>query len=257
MTRGKRGKAPYVVDAAGLRSLHFGPARIQSRMRLRAPDALVFDYTRLMAAFLLLAPRPRRVLLIGLGGGSLLKFLHRQVAGLRLDVVENDARVIALRDAFRIPADGRLRIHLGDGLDFLQAAQHRYDAILLDGFDEDGMPARLRSPRFVAACRRVLTPGGLLVLNMDSDDAALLRLRQHLHRVFDGAVLDLPDEDGGNRVIFAGRRLRRRVGMVRRPAMLQSAGWAELLQAVLRLQAAQQQALAAAPGLRRNAVARR
>jgi spermidine synthase len=240
VTARRRGGAPYIVDTGGLRSLHFGPARIQSRMRLREPDQLVFDYTRLMAAFLLLQPRPRRAALIGLGGGSLLKFLHRHVAGLRLEVVENDARVIALREEFHIPADSRrLRIRLGDGVRFVREVENAYDTVLLDGYDEQGMPARLRSAGFVAACRRALRPGGLLVINMDSGDAGLDLLLRHLQRAFAGAVLRVSDSDGGNCVVFAGRPLRRRIGEIRRPAAVDRTGWAALVDAVLRLRAAQ------------------
>lgn len=239
MAARRRSDAPYLVDVGGLRSLHFGPGRIQSRMSLRDPDLLVFDYTRLMAAFLLLLPRPRRALLVGLGGGSLLKFLHRHVAGLTLDAVENDARVIALREDFRIPADSRrLRVRLADGVRFVGDASQTYDVLLLDGYDEQGMPARLRSASFVAACRRALRPDGLLVINMDSGDAGLPVLLAHLRREFDGAVLGVADEDGGNQVVFAGRRLRRRVGEIKRPAAVSRAGWGQLVDAVLRIRTA-------------------
>lgn len=239
MAAARRSDAPYILDAGGLRSLHFGPGRIQSRMSLRDPELLVFDYTRLMAAFLLVLPRPRRALLIGLGGGSLLKFLHRHVAGLTLDAVENDARVIALREDFRIPPDSRrVRVRLADGVRFVGEAAQAYDVLLLDGYDEQGMPARLRSPRFVAACRHALRPDGLLVINMDSGDAGLPLLLTHLRREFDGAVLSVADEDGGNLVLFAGRRLRRRVGEIKRPAAVSRAGWGQLVDAVLRIRSA-------------------
>lgn len=238
MAAHRRSDAPYLVDAAGLRSLHFGPGRIQSRMLLRDPDLLVFEYTRLMAAFLLFLPRPRRAALIGLGGGSLLKFLHRHVAGLVLEAVENDERVIALREDFRIPADSRrLRVRLADGVRFVREWAQAFDVLLLDGYDEQGMPVRLRSAGFVAACRQALRPDGLLVINMDSSDGGLPALLVHLRREFDGAVLCVADNDGGNQVVFAGRRLRRRSGEIRRPAAVSREGWGQLVDAVLRIRA--------------------
>ena len=68
-----------ISEESGVRYLHFGSEWVQGAMRIRKPDALELDYTREMMAGLLLrdAPWPRRVLLIGLGAGSLTKFIHR------------------------------------------------------------------------------------------------------------------------------------------------------------------------------------
>lgn len=233
-------KAPYIVDAAGLRSLHFGPARIQSRMRLAAPDELVFDYTRLMMAFLLFRAPPARVALIGLGGGSLAKFCHQHLPRTRIDAIELDARVIALRDAFAIPRDDRrLRIRLGDGVDFVARHARAFDAILLDGYDEAGMPARLRSVAFAAACRAALRPRGLLVVNVDRGDPGFELLLRRLRASFSDAVLVVDDDDRGNAVVFAGAPLRQRVGAIVRPAALDRVAWAQLVTVFARARAAQ------------------
>lgn len=237
----RRGQAPYVVDAAGLRSLHFGPARIQSRMRLDAPDALVFDYTCVMMGFLLFGATPRRIGVIGLGGGSLAKFCHRHVASARIDVVELDARVIALRDAFAIPRDDRrLRIRLGDGVAFVAAATRTFDAILLDGYDEAGMPARLRSVDFAAACRTALRARGVLVVNLDRSDPGFDLFLRRLRAQFADAVFVADDADHGNAVVFAGAPVRRRLGAIERPATLDRVAWAQLVMAFARVRAAQQ-----------------
>lgn len=236
----RRGQAPYVVDAAGLRSLHFGPARIQSRMRLKAPDALVFDYTCVMMGFLLFGATPRRIGVIGLGGGSLTKFCHRHVASARIAVVELDTRVIALRDAFAIPRDDRrLRIRLGDGVAFVAASTRAFDAILLDGYDEAGMPARLRSADFAAACRAALRPRGVLVVNLDRSDPGFAVFLRRLRAQFADAVFIADDADHGNAVVFAGAPVRRRLGAIERPATLDRVAWAQLVTAFARVRAAQ------------------
>ena len=104
-----------------MRHLHVGGEAIQSAMRLDDPFALELDYTRCMMAFLLFHPQPRRALMIGLGGGSLAKFFHRRINGLRTHVVEYDDRVIATaRALFHVPADdARLAIEHGDGVEAL------------------------------------------------------------------------------------------------------------------------------------------
>lgn len=234
------GKAPYIVDTSGLRSLHFGPARVQSRMRLAAPDELVFDYTRLMMGFLLFRPNPARIALIGLGGGSLAKFCHRHLARARIDAIELDARVIALRDAFAIPHDDRrLRIRLGDGVEFVARQPRAFDAILLDGYDEGGMPSRLRSAVFVAACRVALRARGVLVINVDRGDRGFEVLLRRLREVFDRAVLVVDDDDRGNAVVFAGAPVKRRIGEIAPTPTLGRAGWAQLVTSFARVRAAQ------------------
>lgn len=236
----RRSPAPYIVDTAGLRSLHFGPSRVQSRMRLAAVDELVFDYTRVMMAFLLFRATPKRIAQIGLGGGSLAKFCHRYLPRVRIDVIELDARVIALRDAFAIPRDdGRLRIRLGDGVDFVARQSRTLDAILLDGFDEAGMPARLRSAAFADACRAALRPRGLLVVNTDRGDPGLALLLRRLRASFGDAVFVADDDDHGNAIVFAGTPVRRRIRAIERPADLDRRAWTQLVTAFGRVRAAQ------------------
>ena len=65
-----------VSEQGGIRSLHLGSDTVQSSMKLDDPYELVLSYTRAMMAFLLFRPRPEHVLMIGLGGGSLPKFVH-------------------------------------------------------------------------------------------------------------------------------------------------------------------------------------
>ena len=60
-----------IAEEDGVRSLHIGGLAIQSAMRMSAPDQLELHYTRAMMAFLLFEPRPRDILMIGLGGGSM------------------------------------------------------------------------------------------------------------------------------------------------------------------------------------------
>src|SRR4030081_554830 len=79
-SRVKNHKSPTAVSASrGLRTLHVGGDAIQSSMRLDDPFALALDYTRCMMAFLLFHPAPREALMIGLGGGSLVKFFHKNM----------------------------------------------------------------------------------------------------------------------------------------------------------------------------------
>ena len=102
---------PFVIDDGKQRFLYFNVRLMQSAMALRTPNSLELRYTQKMMAFLLFHPRPKRIDLIGLGGGSLIKFCFHRLPGTQLTAVELDPNVIALRDAFELTPDGpRLRV---------------------------------------------------------------------------------------------------------------------------------------------------
>ena len=192
-------------------SLSFTSSLIQSSMRLDAPDELVLDYTRAMMGFLLVNPAPRHVLMIGLGGGSMLKYLHRHLPEAVFTVVEISQAVIDLRDDFHIPPDGaRLRTVCDDGAAFLSRSAReaamvgpRFDVILVDGFDGAGLPAALSTRRFYEDCRLALTDDGVLVANVQADTASTRDIHQRLSRAFAGAVASVESDEGGNEVMLA------------------------------------------------------
>jgi spermidine synthase len=178
-----------VSEERGVRHLHVGGEAIQSAMRLEDPYALELDYTRCMMAFLLFHPAPRRALMIGLGGGSLAKFFHRRLEGMRTRVVEYDERVIAAaRSLFHVPAnDARLTVEHGDGVAAL--APECCDLLVVDGFeDESASPALVQQAFFDAAAHALESPGAF-VMNLMDDDRELDRHLRRIERAFGGAVL--------------------------------------------------------------------
>lgn len=140
---------PVLCRTATTVSLHFTWHETQSCMDIRQPEALSLEYTRTMMGFLLFIPEPQSLAMVGLGGGSLAKFCHRHLTKTRIKVVEINPHIVALRDEFHIPADsGRFRVVLGDGAEFVRNPPRRFDVLLLDGYDQDGLPLALSSQRF-------------------------------------------------------------------------------------------------------------
>ncbi len=200
---------PFVCEDADGVSLHFSLHSIQSRMQRDAPDALALDYTRTMMAFALLQPLPRptpqRLLMVGLGGGSLPKFCHARLPEADITVVEINPHVIALREAFAVPPDGeRFRVVEADGAAHVAALAEPVDVLIVDGFDYDGQPDVLCSADFYAACRRAVAPDGVLVVNLQAADPQTPALRDRIALAFDGAVRALPSPCGGNVIVLAG-----------------------------------------------------
>jgi len=174
----------------------------QTRMSRWFPQRLHVGYTRTMLAALWLHPAPRRIGIIGLGGGAQTKFCHRHLPQARIDVAENDADVIALRGEFQIPADdARLRVECVDGARWLRAHRGGFDLLLLDAYDAQGIPAALSTQAFYDDCRAALSADGVMASNLyDTDTRAhLTRLR----RSFDGRVLKLDEPDMSNKVAIA------------------------------------------------------
>jgi spermidine synthase len=207
LKRALRAARPALVvrESHGVRELYLGGAAIQSAMRLSDPLALELDYTRCMMAFLLFLPAPRDALMIGLGGGSLAKFLHYRLPGLRTRVIERDERVIAAaREHFHLPPDdGRLAVEHGEGVEALTPGC--CDVLLVDGFENETVPAALVSPEFLGAARGALRDPGVLVMNFMDDDPALDRNLRRIERAFGGATLCLPALRDPNIIAFALR----------------------------------------------------
>jgi spermidine synthase len=186
-----KAKRPHLVvsEERGVRHLHVGGEAIQSAMRLEDPFALELDYTRCMMAFLLFHPKPRRALMVGLGGGSLAKFFHRRLDGLHTHVVEYDERVIATaRALFHVPADdARLTVEHGDGVEAL--APECCDLLVVDGYEDEATPAAMVSQAFFDASWCALEEPGALVVNFMDDDPDFDRNLRRIEHAFGGAVL--------------------------------------------------------------------
>ncbi len=200
------GDRPYIVDRGPLRYLHFERDNVQSVMRRDDPDALCLAYTRRMMSFLLFKPRPRRILLLGLGGGSLAKFCYRHLPAAQITVLEIDPQVVALREAFRIPADNdRFRIVQEDGVGYVARRAPRDDVILVDACDREGLAPALQSPALYANLRRRLVLGGVLVMNVCG---TLTDMEGHLTRirgVFGENIVSFPTAEDGNLIVLAFR----------------------------------------------------
>lgn len=197
-----------ISETAGVRYLHFGSDWIQGAMRIARPWALELDYTREMMAALLLRPEPdwpRSVLLIGLGAGSLTKFLHRHRPDARLHVVEIEPAVLAVaRQYFKLPdEDRRLCVTIQDGAEFVEKSKKTYDLILVDGYDADARTGDLDTIPFYLNAKRCLRDGGLLVANLFARRKSFVGSMARLNEAFDGRTMAFPPCGSGNVAAFA------------------------------------------------------
>ena len=193
-----------VTEERGVRTLHLGSQAIQSAMRVSRPWDLELAYTRAMMGFLMFTPVPANVLMIGLGGGSLAKFIRRQRPQTHITAVEIDPRVIAAaRGHFELPAnDATLNVIEGDGALYVRQHPASADVILLDGFDAGNQVEALATQTFYTACRRALRPGGVLVVNLWGRDREFAEYLARLERAFDGEVGWISVQNKTNVIVF-------------------------------------------------------
>jgi spermidine synthase len=194
---------PFILDDGRVRRLYFTLRYLQSSMTLKDPHRLDLAYTRKMMAFLLFHPNPKRILLIGLGGGSLAKFCHRHLPRARITAVEIDPTVIAMGEQFGVTADERLAIHQADAADFLPTTQADTDVLLLDAFDRHGIAPSLSNPAFFEAARRRLRPNGLLVANLAGAEDNWRPHLGMLRDAFDERVILVRVAGDDNHIAFA------------------------------------------------------
>ncbi len=195
---------PFVIDDGKSRFLYFNVRLMQSEMSLKAPNDLAIRYTQKMMAFLLFQPRPKRIVLIGLGGGSLIKFCYHKMPGTQLTAVELDPNVIAFRDTFLLPPDDeRLQVLEADGAQFLETTEKGIDALLVDAFDKTGFAPSLANREFFDKAYAKLSGNGVLVINLAGDKETYAGLIGEAMHVFDDQVIVISVPDDDNHVLYA------------------------------------------------------
>src|SRR6266702_3289554 len=187
-------------DHNGLRTLLFerGGTR-QSVVKPGDPDHLELRYARVALAGLALCEEPRRILVVGLGGGTLPTFLRKYYPNAAIDVAEIDPDVVDVaKKFFGFREDERMRVHVGDGRRFIEnIRQPRYDVIFLDAYGAHNVPEHLTTQEFLQAVRRAVMPSGVVVGNVWRPSSNPLHdsMVRTYQEVFDELyILDVPGD---------------------------------------------------------------
>ncbi len=117
---------------------------------------------------------PRSALIIGGGDGGAAEELLKHPGIERIVLAELDEAVVRIAREYlqRIHRgaldDPRVELRIGDGMTYVQQTEESFDLVLLDLTDPDTPASALYGEAFFAALRRVLKPGGAMVLHMGS-----------------------------------------------------------------------------------------
>jgi spermidine synthase len=181
-----------VGERGTVRTMYFvgdnGMQYIESRVDRAYPASLDLDYTRTMMAGFLLHPQPKRLLMLGLGGGGMSNYLHGRIPDLEIDCVDIDPEVVRLAQTyFDVPTDNpRYRCHVDDARLFVEraAADVRWDMIMLDAFRCVFVPYHLKTVEFYKAVLARLSPQGVVVANLHNVTRMYPHDRETLAAVF-------------------------------------------------------------------------
>ncbi len=132
-------------------------------------DLLVFSYTKMSFAGLLLQPDPQRILVAGLGGGTIPLAMSDRFPNASIDIVEIDQAVVNVaREFFFFEETENMRVFVDDARLFIKRAGiagREYDYIVLDAFSGDYIPEHMLTREFLEEVKQVMAPDGVLVAN--------------------------------------------------------------------------------------------
>jgi len=165
----------FVYQRGTVVTLRFGrqPAvQVQSQVDLSNLRQHMLEYTGMTFCGLLYQPEPKRVLVLGLGGGVIPREMHHYFPEAEIDVAEIDAEILPIaKDFFGFREDDKLKVHIDDGRMFIKKQLRRepapkYDIVILDAFNGDYIPFHLMTKEFLEEVKGILAEDGVVVANV-------------------------------------------------------------------------------------------
>ncbi len=197
----------YVHEGGSRRWLEFGDDVVQSIINLQRPQDLIAPVHQAMLTGLLFLPAPRRMLLLGLGGGAIARYMAHRQPDCHGDAVELSPAVADIaQQFFDFPTAWGL--HVADARDYIAQAtlpdgQH-IDCMMLDIAEQQHSPDWVSDSAFLGHCRQQLSAHGVLVINLMPRDAAeFTHQLAAIRGAFEARTLCLSVPQHRNILIFA------------------------------------------------------
>ncbi len=180
-----------VLDTAnGFRQLIFdgkfdGTDAIQSQMNLSRPNDLTLSYARHMIAVLPLVATPKRILIVGLGGACIQRYLRQLLPDTIIETVEIDPAVHRIAvEYFYLKEDEHQIVHIADGRQYIEKSKDKYDIVFLDAFTATSIPYPLATREFFTAVRSHIAKGGIVAANLWDESADFSSMMKTFSAVF-------------------------------------------------------------------------
>jgi spermidine synthase len=165
----------FVYKNGAIISLKFGKratSNIQSQVDSNDPQRHMLEYSRMTFCGLLYKPEPKKMLVLGLGGGVIPRQMRHYFPSLEIDVAEIDPDIPPIATQFMgFKEDEKLKVYVDDGRMFIKKQLRRnpvpkYDMIVLDAFNGDYIPFHLMTKEFLQEVKGVLADDGVVIANV-------------------------------------------------------------------------------------------
>jgi predicted membrane-bound spermidine synthase len=192
----------------------------ESVTNLADPDDLPLRYAQVMTIATTYPDLRKKILMLGLGGGSISTYLGRFMPEAAVTTVEIDPGVItAAKSYFGLRETDRMRYRAGDGRVVLNRNDELYDLILLDAYRGGYVPFHLLTREFYALVKQRLAPGGAAAFNVHDGSKLYASTVKTLGEVF--PALDLYPTGIGEVIAVATAAALDRTTLERRAVVLQ------------------------------------
>jgi spermidine synthase len=219
-----------VEDTGDLRCLRFNVKTSKSNQSCffkSRPESLVFNYTKLLFSALLINKQPERILIIGLGGGTMSNTLHQMFPNSRIDNVEIDPSVVKVaQQYFNFIENSKIKTYTQDGRIFIKRAllkKQKYDWVIFDAFNGDYIPEHLLTKEFLNETKQLLNADGVLTANTFSSSELYAHESATYQAVF-GEFFNVRNTSNNNRIILvtpgqlpSDKELRQRIDRLKSP----------------------------------------
>lgn len=150
------------------RWIHLGSGAIQSAVDILKPHCYELEYMKRMMSFLMFKENIGRLLILGLGGGAMLRFINHYWPETEITAVDIDQDMIEIAEEyFGIPESEKIAIKNADAHFYLeQAIDFLADTMFIDVFIGDEPPQDMYNSEFLENIYRSLSSTGVAVFNL-------------------------------------------------------------------------------------------
>lgn len=167
------------------------------------PNKVLLKYQQNLLASLYINPNPKNILIIGLGGGTLINVFIELFPNAKIDVVELNPEIVQIaQNFFSFKPNNNTNIIIDDGYNFVDScsSDKDYDVIILDVFDKDNVPEKFFTSHFVIMLKSILNQNGVVAINT-LEETKLNIVENNPYKKNFNYYFDFTD--GGNKLIFA------------------------------------------------------
>jgi len=195
-----------IEDKAGIRYLYSGESATQSAINLQQPHKIILQNLEYAMGCLMFMPTPKNILLLGVGGGSLIHFFRHYCPKASITGIDIDEHLLkTMHEAFLLPqADDFLNYEIADAQGWIKQNSKKYDLIIIDLFDEQDMPSWVAEKAFMQDLKDSLKPQGCVSWNtLIATDSAFNVFYSNLRATFQQRTLCLAAEDYENTIAYS------------------------------------------------------